>query len=102
MAVLFLTEADVAQLVDTRVAVEVVEVAFRRMAAGEVANVPRARSQAPAFVLHSMSATAAYLGLAGWKNYTTTRQGARFHVGLYEISTGRLVAILEANRLGQL
>lgn len=102
MAVLFLTEADVARLVDMRVAVEVVEEAFRRMAAGEVTNVPRARSQAPGFVLHSMSAAAAYLGLAGWKNYTTTRQGARFHVGLYEIDTGRLVAIIEADRLGQL
>src|SRR5882757_8088080 len=102
MAVLFLTEADVTRLVDMRVAVEVVEEAFRRLGAGEVTNVPRARSQAPGFVLHSMSASAAYLGLAGWKNYTTTREGARFHVGLYEISTGRLVGILEADRLGQL
>jgi alanine dehydrogenase len=99
---LFLTEADVSRLVDMRVAVEVIEEAFRRMAASEVTNVPRARSQASGFVLHSMSAGAAYLGLAGWKNYTTTRAGARFHVGLYEQSSGRLVAIIEADRLGQL
>jgi ornithine cyclodeaminase/alanine dehydrogenase len=49
-----------------------------------------------------MCAVADYLGLAGWKEYTTTRHGARFHVGLYDAQSGELTALLEADRLGQL
>jgi ornithine cyclodeaminase/alanine dehydrogenase-like protein (mu-crystallin family) len=49
-----------------------------------------------------MSATAPWLGLAGWKCYTTTRHGARFLLGLYDASNGALAALVEADRLGQL
>ncbi|NIP84447.1 MAG: ornithine cyclodeaminase family protein [Planctomycetales bacterium] len=49
-----------------------------------------------------MSAAADYLRRVGWKQYTTTRQGARFLVGLYQADTGALEAIIEADRLGQL
>jgi alanine dehydrogenase len=101
MSTLFLTEADVERLLDMRTAMTVVEEAFRRWAAGEAMNVPRVRAKAPGLVLHSMSAAADYLGLAAIKCYTTTSSGARFHVSLYEQSSGRLLAIIEANRLGQ-
>jgi ornithine cyclodeaminase/alanine dehydrogenase-like protein (mu-crystallin family) len=101
MSVLYLGESDVDSLVDVHSAIEVCEEAFRRLAAGEADNVPRARAQAPGIVLHSMSAAAAYLGLVGWKCYTTTRHKARFCLGLYE-SSGALVALVEADRLGQL
>jgi ornithine cyclodeaminase/alanine dehydrogenase-like protein (mu-crystallin family) len=101
MSVLYLSEDDVDALVDVKTAIEVCEEAFRRWAAGEADNVPRARAQAPGIVLHSMSAAAAYLGLVGWKCYTTTRQQARFCLGLYD-TTGSLVALVEADRLGQL
>lgn len=101
MPALYLTEADVEQLLDIELAIEVCEEAFRRLAAGEAHNIPRERAQAPGIILHSMSAAAAYLGLVGWKCYTTTRSGALFHVGLYDTS-GALVALIEADRLGQL
>jgi alanine dehydrogenase len=99
---LYLTEADVVQLADMRLAIDVVEEAFRRLALGEAMNVPRQRARAPGIVLHSMSATAQYLGLAGWKCYTTTKHGARFLVGVYDAASGELVALIEADRLGQL
>ena len=102
MSVLYLTEDDVDRLVDMPVAIDVVREAFRRLAAGEAENVPRARSRAGGTVQHSMSAAAGYLGLVGWKNYTTTRAGANFQVGLYDAAAGRMVALIEANRLGQL
>lgn len=101
MDVLYLTEADVEQLADMRTAIEVCEEAFRRLAAGEADNVPRTRAIAPGIVLHSMSAAAAYLNTAGVKTYTTTRQGARFRLDLYD-GGGALVAMIEADRLGQL
>lgn len=101
MAALYLTEADVTRLLNVELAIEVCAEAFRRLAAGEAENVPRSRAQAPGIILHSMSAAAGYLGLVGWKNYTTTRKRALFHLGLYD-STGALVALVEADRLGQL
>lgn len=101
MTAIYLTEADVDSLLTMPLALEVCEEAFRRLAAGEAENIPRARAQAPGIMLHSMSAAAGYLGLVGWKNYTTTRQAARFQVGLYDTS-GELVALIEADKLGQL
>jgi ornithine cyclodeaminase/alanine dehydrogenase-like protein (mu-crystallin family) len=101
MAVLYLTESDVEKLVEMPVAIEVCEEAFRRLAAGEADNVPRSRASAAGIVLHSMSAAAGYLGLVGVKTYTTTRAAARFRLDLYD-ATGALVALIEADRLGQI
>jgi ornithine cyclodeaminase/alanine dehydrogenase len=102
MPVLYLTERDVSNLLDMGTAIDVVEEAFRQLAEKKATNVPRVRAKAPGIVLHSMCAAAEYLGLVGWKCYTTTRAGARFHVGLYDAESGELVALVEADRLGQL
>jgi alanine dehydrogenase len=102
MATLYLTERDVRELLDMRTAIDTVEDAFRQMAGKRAVNVPRVRAKAAGIVLHTMSAAAEYLGLVGWKCYTTTRGGARFHVGLYDSASGELVALIEADRLGQL
>lgn len=102
MPALYLTEEDVRELLDMEIAIEVVEEAFRHLADGTAVNVPRMRARAPGMCLHTMSATAEYLGTAGWKAYTTTKEGARFHVGLYSIATGEPTAVIEANFLGQL
>ncbi len=102
MPALFLSEHDVQRLVDMPTAIAVVEEAIRQMAAGRATNVPRVRARAPGIVMHTMSAAAEYLGLVGWKCYTTTERGARFHVGLYDAKSGALVALIEADRLGQL
>lgn len=102
MPCLFLTESDVEQLIDMSTAIAAVEQAFAEMAAGRVDNVPRQRAKANGIVLHSMSAAAEYLGLVGWKQYTTTREGAVFHVGLSDQQTGKLIALIQADRLGQM
>ena len=102
MSALYLTEADVDRLLDIHVAIDAVEEAFRRLAAGEAINVPRQRAKGTGIVLHTMSAAAPYLGVVGWKAYTTSSHRARFHVGLYDADSGAPVALIEANRLGQL
>ena len=101
MPAIYLTEADVDRLLDINVAIEACEEAFRRLGAGEAQHVPRTRVKAPGIVLHTMSAAAGYLDLVGWKCYTTTREGARFLLGLCD-GSGQLVALVEADRLGQL
>src|SRR6516165_429100 len=102
MTALYLTEADVRELLDMEIAIDVVEEAFRQLGQGGAMNVPRARAHGQGIYLHTMSAVASYLGYAGWKAYTTTAQGAKFHVGLYSTKTGELAALIEAGHLGQL
>ncbi|MBW3538782.1 MAG: ornithine cyclodeaminase family protein [Planctomycetes bacterium] len=99
---LYLTEDDVRELMNMEAAIEVVEEAFRRLASGEAVNVPRARAQAPGIMLHTMSAAAEYLGLVGFKAYTTTAKNSRFHVALYDAGSGEMRALIEADHLGRL
>src|SRR5690606_18277620 len=82
MPALYLTEDDVVWLGDMPMAIEAVENAFAQLAEEKAVNVPRVRVAAPGVMLHSMCASAEYLGYVGWKAYTTTRRGARFHVAL--------------------
>ncbi|PHR98726.1 MAG: ornithine cyclodeaminase [Blastopirellula sp.] len=101
MAAKFYQESEVAQLLEMPATIEVVEECFKQLALGNAENVPRRRSRTQGFVLHDMSATAGYLGVSGWKQYTTTKEKARFLVGLYDCASGELLAIFEADQLGQ-
>ena len=76
-----------------------IESAFLHLATGRAQNTPRARVRGERIMLHSMSASADYLGLVGWKCYTTTPRGARFLVGLYSSQSGELLALIEADYL---
>ncbi len=102
MAALFLTEDHVRELLDMPTAIEVVEELFRELANGRAKNVPRQRVQAGKMLLHTMSGACEYLDVGGWKAYSTTRDRSRFHVGLYDLTTGEVLAIIEADFLGQL
>ncbi len=102
MAALFLSEDDVRNLLDMETCLDVVEEAFRQLAAGCATNAPRMRARAPGVFLHTMSAAAEYLGLVGYKAYTTTAERAVFHVAVYSGKTGELLAIIAADYLGQL
>lgn len=101
MSALFLTESEVRELLTMELAIEAVEDGFRRLATGEAMNVPRRRARTPGVILHTMSAACAAYGLVGFKAYTTSRGGNRFHVVLYDGSGGEMVAVIEADWLGQ-
>jgi ornithine cyclodeaminase/alanine dehydrogenase-like protein (mu-crystallin family) len=98
----YLTEADVAALVTPDDAVAAVEECFRRMAAGQVEIAPRRRLRLPEGSLADMAAVDAGLGLAGGKLYAATGNGATFVVCLFDSESSELVAVIEADRLGQL
>ncbi|MFN0051901.1 MAG: ornithine cyclodeaminase family protein [Planctomycetales bacterium] len=102
MPPLYLSDTDVRDLLDMEIAVEVIEEAFRQLSLGGASNVPRARVRAGDTHLHTMSAAADYLGVLGWKAYSTTRTGAQFQIGLYSQATGDLLALVDADYLGQL
>src|SRR5262245_2416397 len=99
---LYLTEADVHALVSPADAVTAIEACFRRMAAGEVDIAPRRRLPLSEGALADMAASDRGLGLAGGKLYAATPAGATFVVCLFDAETSALVAVLEADRLGQL
>ncbi len=101
MSVLLLTEDDVRRLLTMPAALEAVEAGLRKLALDEAENVPRSRCRTDHVMLHVMSAAAKGVGYLGYKAYTTTRGGARFHVGLFDGRTGALVALIEADYLGQ-
>jgi ornithine cyclodeaminase/alanine dehydrogenase-like protein (mu-crystallin family) len=99
---LYLTEADVAELLSPADAVESIEACFRRMAAGSVENRPRYRLRLEGGALAVMAAADLELGYAGTKVYAGFPDGARFVVLLFRADAPELVAVLEADKLGQL
>ena len=101
MPVLYLTEAEVDRVLTMDLALEAVASAFRKLALEEGVNVPRQRCQTDLVMMHVLPAAAKTLGALGFKAYTTSRHGARFHVTLYDAKTGEMTAILEADLLGQ-
>jgi ornithine cyclodeaminase/alanine dehydrogenase-like protein (mu-crystallin family) len=102
MPVRILREDDVSGLVGMAEALEAVEEALREQGRGTGVNEPRRRVRQPHGTLHVMGGALAARGYWGLKAYTTTRQGARFAVLLYDGESGRLLALIEADRLGQL
>ncbi|HEY2910518.1 MAG TPA: ornithine cyclodeaminase family protein [Gemmataceae bacterium] len=102
MAVLHLTEDDVGRLATMDLALEAVAAAFRKLGCDEAENVPRRRCQTDQVMLHVLPAAIKTLGAIGFKAYTTSKHGARFHVTLFDPKTGEMTAILEADLLGQL
>jgi ornithine cyclodeaminase/alanine dehydrogenase-like protein (mu-crystallin family) len=99
---LLLSEDDVRQVLTMELALEAVEAGFRSMALDEAHNVPRSRVQTDHAMLHVLSAAGKRLGYLGYKAYTTSRHGAHFHVGLYDGKSGHLLALMEADYLGQM
>lgn len=102
MSAIYLSEDDVAWLLDMDAAIECIEEAFLQWAHGKAENQPRRRSVAGGAMLHVLSAGAEYLGYVGYKSYVTTRQGARFQFMLSDAQSGQPVSLIEANLLGQM
>ena len=99
---LYLTEDEVAGLLSPADALEAVEGSFRRLAAGEVENVPRRRTRWEGGFLAVMWAVDQKLGLAGLKSYAAGHEGASFVVLLFDLEGTKPVAVIEADKLGQL
>ena len=99
---LYLSEADVERLLSPADAVDVIEACFRRLAAGAVENRPRYRLRLEHGALAVMAAADLELGYAGAKVYAGFAEGARFVVTLFRTGSPELVAVIDADKLGQL
>ena len=99
---LYLTEADVRELLPMDRAIECVEESFRAWARGGALNRPRQRIFLPGLSLHYMAAAWQEENLIGVKIYTVSRSGFRFLVLLYDAGSGEWLALIEADHLGRI
>jgi len=100
---LLLTEADVQSLLDMPLAMEAVEEAFRRLADGTAISHSRQRIHLPGkCFLHYMAAGDGRSDYVGLKIYTSARGGLRFLIPLFHAESGELLALIEADCLGQM
>jgi alanine dehydrogenase len=99
---LLLTESEVTMLLPMSLALEAVEEVFRWQGEGKLTNRPRVRLPVPGGLLHVMPAALPEARVMGLKAYATVRGGARFVVLLFSAETGALLAVIEADKLGQM
>jgi ornithine cyclodeaminase/alanine dehydrogenase-like protein (mu-crystallin family) len=100
---LHLSEAEVRAVLTMPLAVQAVEEISRKQATGEVVVHPRRRFELPGGgFFHYMAAADFSAGFVAMKQYTFVRGKLRFLVPLYEMPTGDLLALIEADYMGQL
>ncbi len=100
---LHISEAEVRAVLTMPQAVEAMEEISRKQATGEVVVHPRRRFELPGGgFFHYMAAADFSLGFVAMKQYTYVRGKLRFLVPLYEMATGDLLAMIEADYMGQL
>src|SRR5579863_6627017 len=84
-------------------ALAAVEDSFRRLADGSALLHSRQRVHIPGkSYLHYMAAADATSGYMGMKIYTSSKVGLRFLVPLFQVDSGELLALIEADYLGQI
>jgi alanine dehydrogenase len=100
---LLLSEADVKSLLTMPTAIEAVENSFRRLGDGSALLHSRQRLHLPSkSYLHYMAAADGVSGYMGLKIYTSSGKGLRFLVTLFSVESGDLLALIEADFLGQM
>ena len=99
---LFITEEQVKSLFTMDIAVDALEQAFVARSQGEAHNESRRRLPTSSGAYNVMFATWPGHQIAGLKSYPGGRGGINFHVLLYDTSTNSLMAVIEANRMGQI
>jgi len=99
---LFLSEADVKQVLTMEMALQGVESAHRDLSLGQALDTPRARSRLPQTVLHILQGALPAQGILGYKAYTSNRSGNRFLVHLFDAASGQLRAVIESDYLGMI
>jgi ornithine cyclodeaminase/alanine dehydrogenase-like protein (mu-crystallin family) len=99
MNTLYLKEADVAGLITVAETIDVLDQAFREQAAGRAFTNPRNRLRLPGAALHMMAG--AIPGYFGYKAYAVAPGRAEFFFYLFDAKTAALLAVMEADTLGQ-
>ena len=99
---LHISEVEVRAVLTMPMAIEAVEEISRKQSSGEVVVHPRRRFELPGGgFFHYMAAADFSAGFVAMKQYTYVNGKLRFLVPLYEMRTGDLVTMIEADFMGQ-
>lgn len=97
----FITEKEVMDNFDMSTAISAMKDAFTEYYKGEAGADSRQRTLSGTSVLNTMPAFMNKYNITGLKTYIGTKSGARFVVLLFDSNSNELIALIEANRLGQ-
>src|SRR5215475_3630701 len=100
MNTLYLKEEDIEKLVTVPEVIDALDTAFRDQATGRAWNNPRSRLRVAGGALHLMAG--AIPGYFGYKAYTVGGGHAKFYFFLFSAETTSLLAMIEADTLGQI
>lgn len=102
MDAIYITESDVAALVTIEDAIAALDECFADWPQSGKGNLPRGRVRQANGSFNLLGGSYALRHVFGLKAYFAAPGGTRFHVMLYSSETGGLVAMIEANLMGQL
>ena len=98
---IYINEAQVRSLLTMDDAIAALEDVFVARANGDAFNMARRRLPTSTGIYNFMSASWPSHNLVGHKSYAGGKPGIQFHVMLYDTSCNDLLAVIEANRMGQ-
>lgn len=113
MPALYLTEADVRSLINVADCIPLLEEAMAHLGRGVAVNQPRRRLRSQDFLLQTMAAALAPMGVAGYKNGGSQARRPSGAVGrvsggnstkvfLYDTATAALLAVFDSSGIGQI
>ncbi len=97
----YITEKEVKDNLGMKETIDILEEAFESLAAGTSHYRPRERILFNGTVFNTMPGVFDRRHLAGLKTYIANRNGARFVVLIFDTQSNDLLAVIEADRLGQ-
>ncbi len=100
---IWITEAEVVELVDLEEAIEALERGLAMEGAGAAKNVAKALGTwGDGSSMHSLGSMFPEAGYVGFKSWANTKRGATAIYSLFDANNGALLAMIEAGALGQL
>ena len=98
----YITEQDVEKNLGIKETVDILEEAFESFSSGTSFYRPRERIIFEGSVFNTMPGVFQHRNLAGLKTYFANKNGARFVVIIFDTNKSELLAVIEADRLGQI
>lgn len=99
---LLIRENEVKQVLSMADTISAIEQVMKEHTLGLAVNIPRERTRIQKGALHILQGAVESHGVFGYKAYTSTREGIRFLVYLYNSERGNLEAVIEANYMGMM
>jgi len=101
---LFITESEVTRVLSHKKAIELLDEGMKAVGSGKAFNMPRKRIPVGygGGAMNFMAASWPERGIAGHKSYVVSKGNATFVVLLYSTEGKGLLAVIEANMLGQI